>query len=139
MIYHINRLTLRDDVDQDQADAVIDMLNRSGSDNHFVTSHTVGRDIGGDHDIGAVFALADLDAYWQYLIHPAHTAATRVGIPLIGQFETFDITDAPDPDIQTKLVELQRRYLQHETDITAKMSTIPNNINHAALPHRHSD
>lgn len=134
MIYHGNRIKLKDGISPEDAHAALALLDKAGRVIPVVNSYTVGQDIGSDYDFGAVFVLNDLDAYWHYLIHPAHIAAERAGIPLMAKFEAFDITDDPDPDFQNKVTELQRRHVETDPQLAALMVALPANLGSSALP-----
>jgi hypothetical protein len=134
VIYHGNRITVKDGVSPEEARAALALLDKAGREIPVVRSYVVGQDIGSDHDFGAVFVLDDLDAYWEYLVHPAHLAAERAGIPLMARFEAFDITDDPDPDFQTKVAELQRRHVETDPELAALMAALPVNLGSSALP-----
>ncbi|MEU6187831.1 Dabb family protein [Nocardia sp. NPDC047038] len=109
MIYHCNRLTLKTGVTQEQLDEALDSLRNQGRVIPSVRHFSVGRDHGGEYEWGAVFALDDLDGYWEYLIHPAHLHTDRIGLPLVDKFVSFDITDEPDPDMGARIAALHRR------------------------------
>jgi hypothetical protein len=72
MIFHINRLTLKPNLTEEQRREALDLLRQAGAANPAVRSFVVGRDLGGDFEWGAVYVLEDLDGYWEYLTHPAH-------------------------------------------------------------------
>jgi hypothetical protein len=83
VIYHGNRIKIKDSVAPEEGRAALDLLDAAGREIPVVESYVVGQDIGDGYDFGAVFVLKDLDAYWEYLVHPAHVAAERAGIPLM--------------------------------------------------------
>ena len=114
MIFHVNRLSLKANLTEEQRREVLDLLRQAGEANPAVRSFVVGRDPGVDFEWGAVYLLEDLDGYWEYLTHPAHLRSELKGIPLLVRFEAFDITDSSDPDIGDKIAGLQRRnYAEH--------------------------
>ncbi|MXP23871.1 Dabb family protein [Gordonia sp. HNM0687] len=111
MIYHGIRFTFRDSATQEQIDTCMDSLRNQGESIPAVSSYVVGRDFGGEYEYGAIYALPDLDGYWEYLIHPSHLNSDKVGLPHISKFVSFDVTDESDPDVGTKIAALhQRRY-----------------------------
>ncbi|MYW90779.1 Dabb family protein [Amycolatopsis rubida] len=133
MIYHGNRVKMKDGVSPEEARAALEMMQRSASEIPVVKSCVVGQDIGVDWDFGAVFVLEDLDAYWEYLTHPAHAAVERAGLPLMAKFESFDITDDLDPGFQAKVAELQRRHYETDPEVTAMVASLPVNLGSSAL------
>ena len=134
MIYHGNRIKIKEGVSLEEGRAALELLETAGREIPVVESYVVGQDVGGDYDFGAVFVLKDLDAYWEYLVHPTHLTAERVGIPLMAKFEAFDITDDPDPDFQVKVAELQRRHVEADPELAALMAALPVNLGSSALP-----
>ncbi|WP_340682414.1 Dabb family protein [Amycolatopsis coloradensis] len=61
MIYHGNRFTLRPDASPEQVEEALESLRSQGRVIPSVKSFVVGRDLGGDYEWGAVFAIEDLD------------------------------------------------------------------------------
>ena len=70
MIFHINRLTFKSDLSEEQRRTGLDLLRQAGEANPAVRSYVVGPDLGGEFEWGAVYVLEDLDGYWEYLTHP---------------------------------------------------------------------
>ncbi|WP_035858061.1 Dabb family protein [Cryptosporangium arvum] len=128
MIYHGNRIKLKDGISAETAHGALALLRRAGEEIPAVLDFVVGTDIGADYDFGAVFVLADLDGYWEYLSHPAHSAAERGGLPLMEKFEAFDITDDPDPEFGAKVAELQRRHVETDPVLAELMAALPENL-----------
>ncbi|MEV0358155.1 Dabb family protein [Nocardia sp. NPDC050697] len=109
MIYHGNRFTLKPGVTAEQRETALESLRDQGRVIPAVRHFTVGPDHGGEYEWGAVFALDDLDGYWEYLVHPAHLNTDRIGLPLVDRFVSFDITDDPDPGLGARIAALHRR------------------------------
>ncbi|GAB2685053.1 hypothetical protein GCM10027271_54440 [Saccharopolyspora gloriosae] len=122
MIYHGNRFTFRADAAPERVEEALESLREQGRAIPAVRSFVVGPDHGGDYDFGAVFVLADLDGYQEYLVHPAHLNTDRVGLPLVDRFASFDITDDPDPGLAGKIAQLHRRRYDGMPDIAALVS-----------------
>ncbi|WP_330230525.1 Dabb family protein [Nocardia sp. NBC_00508] len=111
MIYHGNRFTIKASATPEQVEGALESLRNQGRVIPSVKSFVVGPDYGGEYHYGAVFAIEDLEGYWEYLVHPAHLNTDRVGLPLVDKFVSFDITDDEDPQMADKIAELhQRRY-----------------------------
>jgi hypothetical protein len=125
MIFHINRATYKANLSEEQRRAGLEMLRQSGAANPAVKSFVVGREFGGAFDYGAVYAVEDLDAYWQYLEHPVHVHEELTGMELIERFEVVDITDSDDPGIAEKIAELQLRHMEAHPDIAALVMAVP--------------
>ncbi len=109
MIYHHNRIILKKGISAEDRQAALESLQNQGRVIDAVKHFVVGRDIGGEYEWGAVFALEDLDGYWEYLMHPAHRRTDEIGLPLVDEFVSYDTTDDPDPEIAEKIAELHRR------------------------------
>jgi len=119
MIFHINRLTLKPNLTEEQRRETLELMGQAGAANPAVRSFVVGRDLGGDFEWAAVYVLEDLDGYWEYLTHPAHVHSEMKGIPLLARFEAFDITDSNDPEIGDKIAALQRRNFAEHPEVAA--------------------
>src|SRR5690606_1387704 len=62
MIYHIVRMTFRPEVPPDEREAGIERLRRYPQEIDVIQAWSVGRDIGGEFEYGAMYALADIEA-----------------------------------------------------------------------------
>ena len=124
MIYHGNRFTLRADATPEAVEEALESLRNQGRVIPSVKSFVVGRDFGGEYEWGAVFAIEDLEGYWEYLIHPAHRNTDRVGLPLVEKFASFDITDDPDPRMAEKIAELHQRRYDSDPELTQLVSDL---------------
>ncbi|WP_049578773.1 Dabb family protein [Streptomyces sp. SBT349] len=133
MIYHGNRIKLKDGVTPEQLDEALEILRETGRTVPAVTSFFIGREFG-EYDWSAIFVLADLDGYWEYLIHPAHTRAERFGMPLMEKFEAFDITDDPDPAFGAKVAELQKRHVDTDPELAKLMAGLAFSTGGSAFP-----
>jgi len=125
MIFHINRLTLKPNVTEEQRRETLELMRQAGAANPAVRSFAVGRELGGDFEWGAVYVLEDLDGYWEYLTHPAHVRSEMKGIPLLARFEAFDITDSNEPEIRDKIAGLQRRNFAEHPEVAALVAQAP--------------
>jgi hypothetical protein len=74
----------------------------------------LGRDVGGEYEFGAMYALADIQDYETYMNAPWHLETDAAGLPLVSAFVSFDLTDDEDPAIGDKIAEVHsRRYANH--------------------------
>lgn len=119
MIFHINRITLKPGLSEEQRQAGLDRLREAGQANPAVRSYVVGRELGGDFELAAVYVVDDLDGYWEYLTHPAHVRSEMLGIEQIARFEAIDVTDSDDPDVGAKIARLQARNYEEHPDLAA--------------------
>jgi hypothetical protein len=108
MIYHINRFAMKTDAPKDQFDAALQYLRRIGEELGVVEFYCVGRDLGGEFDVGAVYALKDIDAYRTYMFAPIHEETDNAGLPIVANQVSYDITDDPDPAIADKMAQVHR-------------------------------
>jgi hypothetical protein len=125
MIFHVNRLTFRAEIDDRTRTQALDRLRRQGCDIEAVTTSVVGPDLGGEYEWGAVFALEDLQGYWEYLVHPVHFESEKFGLPLIERFVSFDITDTEDPDIGEQIAQLHRRSYEQNPELGELVAGVP--------------
>jgi hypothetical protein len=119
MIFHINRMTYKAGLSQEQRRAGLEMARQSGAANPAVQSYVVGSELGGEFEYGAVYVVEDLDGYWAYLNHPAHVREELEGTPLIEKFAAIDVSDSDDPELREKIAALQARNLQEHPDVAA--------------------
>ncbi len=125
MIFHINRITLKDNVSEEQRRAGVEMLRQSGAANPAVKSYVVGPELGGEFEYCAVYVVEDLDGYWAYLTHPAHVREELEGTPNIDKFEAVDVSDSDDPELGEKIAALQARNYQEHPEIAALVAQAP--------------
>jgi len=125
MIYHGNRFTIKDGVAPEALEAALESLRNQGRVIPSVKSFLVGPDFGGEFEWGAMFVIEDLDGYWEYLMHPAHANTDTIGLPLLARFDSFDITDDPDPRMGEKIAELHRRRYAGNADLTKLVADLP--------------
>lgn len=132
MIYHHNRIKLRAGVSEADRDAALESLRNQGREIPAVKHFVVGRDIGGDFEYGAVFAIEDLDGFWEYLVHPAHLNTDRVGLPLVESFVSYDTTDDDDPEMAEKIAALHARRYAEIADVRDLVASLPSYTGAAA-------
>lgn len=108
MIYHINRFAIKKDAPEDQPEAAMQYLRRIGEELDVVEFYCVGRDLGGEFDVGAMYALTDIDAYRVYMFAPIHEQTDNAGLPIVANQVSYDITDDPDPAIADKMAQVHR-------------------------------
>lgn len=71
-----------------------------------VDTWCVGRDFGGEFTAGAMFALKNIEDYKEYMLHPLHRTTDDVGLPLVDNMISQDLTDDPDPTIGDQIREI---------------------------------
>ena len=119
MIFHINRVTWKADLGEEERQAGLELARQAGAANPAVKSYIVGPELGGEFEYCFVYVVEDLDGYWEYLTHPAHVRSEVEGIPLIEKFVAFDVSDSDDPDLGEKIAALQARNFQEHPDVAA--------------------
>ncbi|MBR7741846.1 Dabb family protein [Phycicoccus sp. BSK3Z-2] len=125
MIYHHNRFTMKADADPKDVERALDSLRTQGQEIPSVQHYVVGRDLGGEFEYGAVFAITDIDGFWEYLVHPAHLATDRVGLPIVESFVSYDTTDDEDPEIGEKIEALHARRYAEIQDVRDLVANLP--------------
>jgi hypothetical protein len=124
MIYHQVRFAMKPDAPKDQVDAALELLRRLGRELDVVESFCVGRDFGGEFTVGALYVLKDIKAYETYMNAPLHLQIDRVGLPLVSNMISQDLTDDEDPAIGDKIAEIHRvRYAKH-SDVAALVGNL---------------
>ena len=118
MIFHINRMTWKADLSEEQRRAGFELFRQAGEANPAVKWYVAGREFGGEFDYGAVYVVEDLDGYWAYLTHPAHVRS-ELGIPFVEKFAAIDVSDSDDPDLGEKIAALQARNFQEHPEVAA--------------------
>ena len=119
MIFHINRMTWKAGLSEEQRQAGLELMRQAGAANPAVKSYVVGVELGGEFEFSAVYVVEDLDGYWAYLTHPAHVRSELEGIPLLEKFAAIDVSDFEDPDLGKKIAALQARNFQEHPDVAA--------------------
>jgi hypothetical protein len=119
VIYHIVRMSFKPDVPPEEREAGIERLRRYHEEIAVIQSWSVGRDIGGEFEIGAMYALADIEAYETYMNAPWHLETDAAGLPLVSNFVSFDLTDDEDPAIADKIAEVHRRRFENHPETLA--------------------
>jgi hypothetical protein len=125
MIFHVNRLTFKVDVTQEQRREGMDLLRQQGTAIDAVQSFVVGPELGADYEWGAVFVIEDLEGYWEYLTHPAHFRSEQMGLHLVERFEAFDVTDSEDPEMGGKISALHARSYAENPELARLVSQVP--------------
>lgn len=124
MIYHVIRLSVRDDAPEEEVAAALEAMRSSGTQIASARSALFGRDVGGEFDYAAVSSYETLEEYEAMMNHPAHLEVDRLGLSLIEQFVSFDITDDPDPEIEARIADIHRRRFTANQDISELVSGI---------------
>jgi Stress responsive A/B Barrel Domain len=117
MIYHAVRLSFRPDVPAEQREDGLERLRTMGREIEVVESWCVGRDVGGEFEWGAIYALPDIASYEVYMNHPVHLDTDAAGLPLVSNFVSLDITDDEDSAIADKIAEIHRTRYENRPDI----------------------
>ncbi|HEY4017832.1 MAG TPA: Dabb family protein [Pseudonocardiaceae bacterium] len=133
MIYHFNRVKLKEGVTPQQFEQAVQCLRDQGRI-PVVKSFIVGPEHGSDFDWGAVFVLEDLDAYAEYLNHPAHARLEQIGLPLLTKFDSYDVSDDLDPVLGDKIADLQKRNYEAKPELVTLMADVESHSGVSALP-----
>jgi hypothetical protein len=114
VIYHQIRIAVKPDAPEDQVQHALDQMRKLGDKLDVVEYFLVGRDVGGEFDYGAMYALKDIDAYRTYMYDPLHREIDALGLPLAANMISMDLTDDEDPAIGDKIAEVHRdRFRDH--------------------------
>ncbi|WP_409463134.1 Dabb family protein [Amycolatopsis sp. GA6-003] len=136
MIYHSIRFALKPEVTPEEKTAVVAKMTELFTAIPAIKARVVGRDFGGKYELGAVLVLEDIEGYAEYMNHPAHLELDRVGLPLVEEFMSSDITDDPDPEIGAKIADVHRTRFENVPDIADLISGLAEYTGSAA-PGKH--
>lgn len=117
MIFHTIRFQLKDGVRQEQVDPVLQQLHKMGTEIPTVQSYCVGRDVGGDFDYGATFVVNNIDDYKTYMHSPIHRKVDDLGLPLVADMVSFDITDDADPSIADQIKTIHKERFANDPEL----------------------
>jgi hypothetical protein len=106
MIYHQIRISMKPDAPKDQVEHALEMLRRLGRELDVVKLWAVGRDFGGEFEYGAMYALEDTDAYATYMNAPLHRKIDEIGLPLVRNMISQDLSDSMDPAIGERIAKI---------------------------------
>ena len=137
MIYHSIRLTLKPEVTARERADVTAKMRELFDRIPAIKARVVGPDFGGKYELGAVLVVEDIEGYAEYMNHPAHLELDRLGLPLVEEFVSSDITDDPDPEIGAKIAEVHRIRFEKVPDIADLVSGLAEYTGSAA-PGPHS-
>ena len=124
MIYHSIRFKLKSGVTEQQVAPALAQLHRMGQEIGAVKQYCVGRDIGGEFEYGAMFALEDIEGYREYMLHPVHRVVDD-SLPLVEKMVSQDLSDDPDPQIPEKIAEIHRSRFAEDPALLEMIEALP--------------
>jgi hypothetical protein len=77
----------------------------------------------------AVFVLADLETLDRYMYEPVHREADFIVHPHLAKMEAFDISDDDEPDLEAKIMDIQRRRLASDPELAELLGIAPEDLN----------
>jgi hypothetical protein len=125
MIHHVIRASTKASATPDEIEAVLESWRTMGRTIPAVRSSVVGRDLGGQYQIGAAFSVDDLDGLFEYLTHPDTFRTDALGLHLAEKLDIFDISDDEDPDLYAKIQDLHRRRNELNPEVAQKLIDVP--------------
>ena len=124
MIFHSIRFELKDGVRQEDVDATLQQLHRMGKEIPAVQAYCVGRDVGGDFDYGATFVIRNIEDYETYMHSPIHRKVDDLGLPLVRNMVSYDITDDPDPGIPDQIARIHKERFAGDQGLAKLVGTL---------------
>jgi hypothetical protein len=117
MIYHQIRISMKPDAPKDQVEYALELLRRLGRELDVVESWAVGRDFGGDFEYGAMYALEDVQAYATYMHAPLHRKIDEIGLPLVDNMVSLDLTDNMDPEVGEQIAAIHANRFANDAEL----------------------
>jgi hypothetical protein len=119
VIVHVLRFSFKDGVSPEDFNASMEAFRKT-SEMATVSFSTVGQYSGSPTDgftHSAIFGLADLETLERYMYEPVHREADFIVHPHMDKFDAFDISDDDDPDLKTKIMDIQRRRIASDPEL----------------------
>jgi hypothetical protein len=117
MIYHQIRISMKPDAPKDQVEYALELLRRLGRELDVVKQWAVGRDFGGEFEYGAMYALEDTDAYATYMHAPLHRKIDEIGLPLVQNMISQDLSDSMDPAVGERIAEIHAKRFAGDAEL----------------------
>lgn len=117
MIYHYIRLAFRPDAPSEQVETALESLREMGRTIGAIKQWAVGRDVGGDFDHGAMFAVEDIDGYREYMFDPLHRRTDTIGLPLVRNMVSLDLVDGGDPEVADQIRRIHAERFAGDPDL----------------------
>lgn len=124
MIFHSIRFKLKDGVTEAQLAPALAQLHKMGREISVVKQYCVGRDVGGEFEYGAMFALENIEGYREYMLHPVHRVVDD-SLPFVEKMISLDLTDDPDPQIGEKIAEIHRSRFEDDPELLEMITALP--------------
>jgi hypothetical protein len=109
---------MKPEAPKDQVEGALEMMRRLGRELDVVEHWVVGRDFGAEFEYGAMYAFKDMDGYRTYLHAPLHRKIDQIGLPLVDNMISQDLTDDEDPAIGDNIRELHADRFANDADLT---------------------
>jgi hypothetical protein len=117
MIFHCIRFRLKDGVAQEDVKAALRQLHKMGKEIPTIQTYCVGRNVGGDFDYGATFVVKNIEDYKVYMHSPIHRKVDEIGLPLVENMMSYDITDDEDPTIAEQIATIHKERFAGDTPL----------------------
>ena len=133
MISHTLCFSFKDDISDEDFAASMEAFRKAGQMST-VSSSVVGRYAGNPangYTHAAVFVLADLATLERYMYEPVHREADFIVHPHLAKMEAFDISDDDEPDLEAKIMDIQRRRLASDPELAELLGIAVADINTA--------
>jgi Stress responsive A/B Barrel Domain len=117
MIYHQIRISMKPDAPKDQVEHALELLRRLGRELDVVEFWAVGRDFGGEFEYGAMYALKDTQAYATYMHAPLHRKIDEVGLPLVQNMISQDLSDTMDPAVGEEIAAIHANRFANDAEL----------------------
>jgi hypothetical protein len=126
VIAHVLRFSFKDGISEEDFAASMEAFRRTAQA-PTVSFSVVGRYSGNPADgytHSAVFGLADLATLEGFMYEPAHREADFIVHPHMAKFDGFDISDDDEPDLEAKVMAIQRRRIAADPELAALLGIV---------------
>jgi stress responsive alpha/beta barrel protein len=124
VIAHVLRFSFKDGTSEEDFATAMQAFRRTAQA-ATVSFAVVGPYLGNPADgytHSAIFGLAGLETLERFMYEPAHREADFIVHPHMAKFDGFDVSDEYDPDLDAKILDIQRRRIAADPELAALLS-----------------
>jgi hypothetical protein len=126
LIAHVLRFSFKDGTSEEDFTAAMEAFRkvaRAATVSFAVVGSYSGNPADG-YTHSALFGLADLETLERFMYEPAHREADFIVHPHMATFDGFDVSDEYDPDLEAKVMAIQRRRIAADPELAALLGIV---------------